>query len=229
MRKLGMIGGTSWLSTAMYYEQINRGVARKLGGVASAPLVLESLNLAEVAPLQLGGAWAEVAAIFVAAARRLEAAGAEGLIICSNTGHKVAEEVNGAIGIELIHMGDVVGERLASDGVKRAGFLGTRFTMAEPFVRERIEARGVALAPPPPATAQEIDRIIFEELAKGQVARNSQRRLKTCLTEMAQARQQAVVLACTELVLLVDPVANVLPVYDTTALHAKAAVDWILA
>jgi aspartate racemase len=229
VRKLGLIGGTSWHSTAMYYEQINREVARRLGGVASAPLVIDSLNLAEVAPLQLGGQWEQVAEIFVAAAKRLEAAGAEGLIICSNTGHKVAQEVSAAVGIELIHMGDVVGERLAADGVKRAGFLGTRFTMTEPFVRERIEARGIALSPPPPATAQEIDRIIFEELAKGHVARNSQRRLKTCLTEMAQARQQAVVLACTELVLLVDPIANVLPVYDTTALHARAAVDWITA
>jgi aspartate racemase len=227
MRKLGMIGGTSWLSTAMYYEQINKGVAAKLGGLTSAPLAIESLDLAEVAPLQLGGEWAKVAEILTGAARRLEAAGAEGLIICSNTGHKVAAEVAASVGIPLIHMGDVVGERLAADGVKRAGFLGTRFTMAEPFVRERIEARGVTLAVPNPATAAEIDRIIFEELAKGQILRNSQRRLKTCLTEMAQARQQAVVLACTELVLLVDPVANVLPVYDTTALHAKAAVEWI--
>jgi aspartate racemase len=113
--------------------------------------------------------------------------------------------------------------------VKRAGLIGTRFTMAEPFFRERVEARGVALATPDAATSQEIDRIIFEELAKGQVTRNSERRLKTCLTEMAKARQQAVILGCTELVLLVDPVANVLPIYDTTAIHAAAAVDWILA
>jgi len=229
VRKLGLIGGTSWHSTAMYYEQINKGVAKKLGGFASAPLVIESLNLADVAPLQLGGRWDEVAEIFTAAAKRLETSGAEGLIICSNTGHKVAAEVTAAVGIPLLHMGDVVGERLAADGVKRAGFLGTRFTVSEPFIRERIEGRGVALATPAPATAQEIDRIIFEELAKGEVTRNSQRRLKTCLTEMGQARQQAVVLACTELVLLVDPVANVLPVYDTTALHAKAAVEWITA
>lgn len=229
VRKLGMIGGTSWLSTAMYYEQINRGVAAKLGGLASARLVIESLDLAEVAPLQLAGEWGRVAEILTGAARRLEAAGAEGLIICSNTGHKVASEVASAVGIPLIHMGDVVGERLAADGVKRAGFLGTRFTMSEPFVRERIERRGIALSSPLAPTAAEIDRLIFEELAKGQVTRNSQRRLKTCLTEMAQAREQAVVLACTELVLLVDPVANVLPVYDTTALHARAAVEWITA
>jgi aspartate racemase len=224
-----MIGGTSWHSTAMYYEQINRGVARRLGGLTSAPLVLESLNLAEVAPLQLGGEWEAVAEILVAAAKRLEAAGAEGLMICSNTGHKVAPQVIEAVGIPLLHMGDAVGERLAADGVRRAGFLGTRFTMGEPFVRERIESRGISLTAPNAATAKEIDRIIFEELTKGQVTRNSQRRLKTCLAEMGQARQQAVVLACTELVLLVDPVANVLPVYDTTALHAKAAVEWITA
>jgi len=229
VRKLGMIGGTSWLSTAMYYEQINRGVATRVGGLTSAPLLIESLNLAELAPLQLAGEWERVADILVAAARRLEAGGAEGLIICSNTGHKVADQVEEAVAIPLIHMGDVVGARLAADGVKRAGFLGTRFTMSEPFVRGRIEALGISLSTPDPATAAEIDRIIFEELARGQVLRNSQRRLKTCLTEMAQARQQAVVLACTELVLLVDPVANVLPVYDTTALHAKAAVDWITA
>jgi len=229
MRKLGMIGGTSWVSTAMYYEQINKGVARKLGGVASATLVLESLNLAEVAPLQLGGEWDKVAEIVAGAGRRLAAAGAEGLLLCSNTMHKVAPALQQAVDLPLLHMGDVVADRLAEDGVKRAGFLGTRFTMAEPFIRERIEARGIALSPPDPATAQEIDRIIFEELAKGQVSRSSQRRLKTCLTEMGQARQQAVVLACTELVLLVDPVANVLPVYDTTALHAKAAAEWITA
>jgi aspartate racemase len=229
LRKLGMIGGTSWLSTAMYYEQINQGVARKLGGLNSAPLVIESLNLEEVAPLQLAGEWERVAEILTGAARRLEAAGAEGLIICSNTGHKVAGEVAAAVSIPLIHMGEVVAERLATDGVKRAGILGTRFTMAEPFVRAPIEARGVTLATPDAVTSAEIDRIIFEELAKGQVMRNSQRRLKTCLTEMAQARQQAVVLACTELVLLTDAVANVLPVYDTTAVHAKAAVEWITA
>jgi aspartate racemase len=229
VRKLGMIGGTSWHSTAMYYDQINRGVARKLGGLASAPLAIESLDLAEVAPLQLGGQWDAVAEIFVAAARRLEAAAAEGLLICSNTGHKVAAQVGAAVGIPLLHIGNAVGERLAADGVRRAGFLGTRFTMTEPFVRERIEARGVTLALPDQGTAQEIDRIIFEELTQGQVTRTSQRRLKSCLTEMGQARQQAVVLACTELVLLVDPVANVLPVYDTTAIHAKAAVEWITA
>lgn len=229
LRKLGMIGGTSWFSTAMYYEQINKGVARRLGGLNSAPLLLESLNLAPVAALELANEWDKVAAIVTDTARRLEGAGAEGLILCSNTVHKIADAVSAAVSIPLIHIGDVAAERLAADGVKRAGLLGTRFTVAEPFIRERLEARGIAVSFPNRATAEEIDRIIFEELAKGQVQRNSQRRLKTCLTEMAQARQQAVVLGCTELVLLVDPGAAVLPVYDTTALHAQAAVEWITA
>jgi aspartate racemase len=229
LRKLGMIGGTSWFSTAMYYEQINRGVARRLGGLNSAPLLIESLNLAPVAALELAGEWDEVGGIVAASARRLEDAGAEGLILCSNTLYKVADAVTASVSVPLIHIGDVAADRLAADGVKKAGLLGTRFTIAEPFIRERLEARGISVALPNPATAQEIDRIIFEELATGQVLRNSQRRLKTCLTEMTQARQQAVVLGCTELVLLVDPGATVLPVYDTTALHAQAAVEWITA
>ncbi|HEX4737577.1 MAG TPA: amino acid racemase [Allosphingosinicella sp.] len=229
MRKLGMIGGTSWFSTAMYYEQINKGVSKRLGGLNSAPLLLESLNMAPVAALELAEEWDQVAAIVADRARRLEQAGAEGLILCSNTLHKVAGAVSEAISIPLIHIGDVAAERLAADGVKRAGLIGTRFTVGEPFIRERIEARGIAVSLPNPATAEEIDRIIFEELAKGQIIRNSQRRLRTYLTEMAQARQQAVVLGCTELVLLVDPGAAVLPVYDTTALHARAAVEWITA
>ncbi|HEX8261750.1 MAG TPA: amino acid racemase [Allosphingosinicella sp.] len=228
MRKLGMIGGTSWLSTAMYYEQINKAVAKARGGLSSAPLVIESLDLAPIAEWELAGAWRRVEEAIAAAAARLEAAGAEGLVICSNTTHKVAPAVEAAVGVPLLHIADAAAERLAADGVKKAGLIGTRFAMNEPFLRERIEARGIALALPDAATAAEIDRIIFEELAKGQVTRSSQRRLKTCLTEMGKARQQAVILGCTELVLLVDPGASVIPLYDTTAIHAAAAARWIL-
>jgi len=229
MRKLGMIGGTSWLSTAMYYEQINKAVAKARGGLSSAPLVIESLDLAPLAELELGGDWERVGGIVAAAAARLEAAGAEGLIICSNTTHKVAPAVEAAVAVPLLHIADATAERLAQDQMNKVGLIGTRFTMAERFFRERVEARGIQLTLPDAATAEEIDRIIFEELAKGQVSRNSQRKLKTCLTEMAKARQQAVILGCTELVLLVDPGANVIPVYDTTAIHAAAAARWILA
>ena len=229
MRKLGLIGGMSWVSTAMYYEQINKGVSRKLGGLASAPMIIESVDFAPVAELQAAGKWGRLAEIMAGAARRLESVGAEGLMLSSNTMHKVYDEVAAAVAIPVIHIGEVTANKLAADGVKRAGLLGTRFTMSEGFYRDRLEAKGIAVTVPEPATAQEIDRIIFEELAKGQVLRNSQRRLKTTLTEMGQARQQAVILGCTELVMLVDPLANVVPVYDTTALHAKAAVEWITA
>ena len=229
MRKLGLIGGMSWVSTAMYYEQINKGIARRLGGSSSAPLLIESVDFGPIAAMQAAGEWNALAARMAESARRLAEAGAEGLLLCSNTMHKVYDEIAAAVDVPILHIGDVTAERLAGDGVTRAGLIGTRFTMAETFYRDRLEERGIAVSLPDPADIQEIDRIIFEELVRGQVTRQSQRWLKTCLTTMSQARQQCVILGCTELVMLVDPGATVVPVYDTTALHAKAAVDWILA
>ncbi len=229
MRKLGLIGGMSWVSTAMYYEQINKGVARKRGGLASAPLLMESMDFAGVVERQSAGDWEGLGRQLGDSAKRLADAGAEGLILCSNTAHRMYDLIAEQAGVPVIHIGDVTAERLVRDGVKRAGLIGTRFTMAESFYRDRIETHGIAVSTPDAAVMKEIDRIIFDELARGTVSRVSQRTLKTCLTIMSQARQQAVILGCTELVMLVDPVANVLPVYDTTALHAQAAVDWILA
>ena len=226
---MGLIGGMSWVSTAMYYEQINKGVARKRGGLASAPLLMESMDFAAVVERQSAGDWDGLGRQLGDSAKRLADAGAEGLVLCSNTAHRMYDRIAEQAGVPVIHIGDVTAERLVRDGVKRAGLIGTRFTMAESFYRDRIETHGIAVATPDPAVMKEIDRIIFDELARGTVSRVSQRTLKTCLTLMSQARQQAVILGCTELVMLVDPVANVLPVYDTTALHAQAAVDWILA
>ena len=223
-----MIGGTSWHSTAMYYEQINRGVARRKGGSASAPLLIESLEFEHYHHLQQVGDWDAVAEILIGSAQRLEAAGAEGLILCSNTAHKLYDRIDGEIRIPMIHIGDVTAEKLVADGVKRAGLIGTRHTMAEPFFRERLEASGITVSPPDAAMAREMDRIIADELTRGTVSRVSQRTLKTCLTLMSQARQQAAILGCTELVMLLEG-ASVLPVYDTTKLHALAAVEWILA
>jgi aspartate racemase len=217
----------SWVSTAMYYEQINKGVAKRLGGLASAPLLLESMDFAAVVQRQSDADWEGLARLLGESAKRLVDAGAEGLILCSNTAHRVYDQIAEQAGVTVIHIGDVTAEKLLKDGVKRAGLIGTRFTMSETFYRDRIEAHGIGVATPDPAVMKEIDRIIFDELARGTVSRVSQRTLKTCLTLMSQARQQAVILGCTELVMLVDPVANVLPVYDTTALHAQAAVDWI--
>jgi aspartate racemase len=228
LRKLGLIGGMSWVSTAMYYEQINKGVAKRCGGLTSAPLLMESHDFAPLADMQAAGDWERLGKAMAQSARRLVEAGAEGLLICSNTMHKVYDDV-AAVGVPVLHIGEITAERLLKDGVKRAGLIGTRFTMHENFYRDRMEAHGITVQIPDPATAKEIDRIIFEELTRGQVLRNSQRTLKTCLAEMAKARNQVMVLGCTELVMLVDPGASVLPTYDTTALHARSAVDWILS
>ena len=223
-----MIGGMSWVSTALYYEAINRGVNKRVGGLASAPLLIDSLDFGRIARMQHDGKWTALGNDMVASATRLAAAGAEGLILCTNTMHKLYGRMAKAVSVPILHIGDVTAARLRKDGVERAGLIGTRFTMAEPFYRERIEAHGIAVKTPDGPMAAEIDRIIFEELTRGQVTRAAQRTLKSCLTMMAQARQQAVILGCTELAMLVDAGANVLPVYDTTALHAEAAVDWIL-
>lgn len=228
MRKLGLIGGLSWVSTALYYETINKEVARRKGGLHSAPLLIESLDLAEVAALQSAERWDEASVIVTAAAARLAGAGAEAFVLCSNTAHKYAGKIESATGVPLIDIGRVTADRLAADGVRRAGLIGTRFSMEDAFFRHWMEARGIEVATPEPAMMAEIDRIIFEELVMGKVSRISQRTLKTAITGLAQSRNQAVILGCTELVMLVDPLANVLPVYDTTALHARAAADWIL-
>ena len=229
MRKLGIIGGTSWSSTALYYEHLNRGVAKRLGGLHSARLVIESLDLAPFAEMELCDDWDGVARVTLEAASRLEAAGADGVIITSNTGHKVYDAVAPQIGVPMLHIGDATADQLVADGRKRVALLGTRFTMLEPHVRSRLEGRGLALVPIEDVWVKEIDRIIFEELAAGRVVRDSQRKLKTLITELAKQRVQAVVLGCTELVLAVDVRANVLPVYDTTEIHARACVEWMLA
>jgi aspartate racemase len=229
LRKLGIIGGTSWSSTALYYDHINRGIAQRLGGLHSASLVIESLDLAPYAAMELSGDWDGVAKVTIDAAKRLEASGAEGIVITSNTGHKVYDAVAANVRVPMLHIADATGDRLVADRRSRVALLGTRFTMTEPHVRSRLESRGINLAPVDADWIREVDRIIFEELAAGRVIRDSQRKLKTLITELAKQKVQAVVLGCTELVLAVDVRANILPVYDTTAIHARACVDWMLA
>ena len=229
MRKLGIIGGMSWSSTALYYEHINKGVAQRLGGLHSPRLALESLDFAEIAAMEFTGDWDGIAKATREAAKRLEASGAEGLLIACNTVHKAYDEVSANVAVPVLHIADAVADRLSSDGRSRVALLGSRFTMTESFIRERIEQRGVSLAPIDGGWMKEVDRIIFEELAAGRVVRDSQRKLKTLITELQKQKVQAVVLGCTELVLAVDVRANVIPVYDTTAIHARAAVEWMLA
>ena len=229
MRKLGIIGGMSWASTALYYEHINRGIAQRLGGLHSALLAMESLDFAHIAAMEFAGDWDGIAKVTIDAARRLEKSGAEGLVIACNTVHKSYDAVAANVAVPVLHIADAAADRLVADGRTRVALLGSRFTMTEGFVRERIERRGIALAPIESGWMDEVDRIIFEELAAGRVVRDSQRKLKTLITELGKQKVQAVVLGCTELVLAVDVRANVLPVYDTTQIHARAAVEWMLA
>ncbi len=228
MRKLGIIGGTSWSSTALYYEHINRGVAQRLGALHSARLGIESLDLAPIAAMELSGDWNGVAAALTEAAKKLKASGADGLLLASNTSHKVYDQVRAAVRLPMLHIADSTAERLVADRRHRVALIGTRFTMTEGHIRDRLEARGIELAQVRADWVREVDRIIFDELAAGRVVRDSQRKLKTLITELAKQKVQAVVLGCTELVLAVDVRANVIPVYDTTAIHARAAVDWML-
>jgi aspartate racemase len=228
VKKLGIIGGTSWASTALYYEQINKGIAQRLGGLHSAVLSIESLDFDPLAALQRAGDWAGVADVMIEAAARLKASGAEGLLIAANTLHKAAPEITDATGLPVLHIGDAAGDKIAADRRNRVALLGTRLVMTEPFVRERYESRGIQLVDINPMWRAEVDRIIYEELAAGRVVRESQRKLKTLITELGKQKVQAIVLGCTELVLAVDVRANVLPVYDTTAIHARMAVEWML-
>ena len=229
MRKLGIIGGATWSSTALYYEQINRGVAQRLGGLHSARLIIESLDFEEYAAFHRANDLSGGNALIVEAAKRLKAAGAEGLVLASNTMHRAHAEVTMATALPLIDIRQVTAEQLTADRRTRIALLGTRFTMTEPFAREPYEERGIVVHELTPEWRTEVDRIIYEELAAGRVIRDSQRKLKTLITELAKQKVQAIVLGCTELVLAVDVRANILPVYDTTSIHARACVDWMLA
>jgi len=229
LKKLGILGGSSWASTALYYEHLNKGVAARLGGLHSAVLAIESLDLAPFAAMQQSGDWDGVASVAVEAARRLKVSGAEGLLLASATMHKVEGAIAAETRLPVLHIADAAADVLIADERKRIALLGTRFTMTEPYIRERLEARGLALAPIDTTWIREVDRIIYEELAAGRVTRDSQRKLKSLITELSKQKVQAIVLGCTELVLAVDTRANVLPVYDTTAIHARFAVDWMLS
>jgi aspartate racemase len=229
LRKLGIIGGMSWSSTALYYDHINRGIAQRLGGLHSARLGIESLDFDAIAAMEMAGDWDGITREVLDAAAKLEAGGAEGLIIACNTVHKSYDAVAANVGIPVLHIGDAAADRIVADRRSRVALLGTRFTMTDTFVRSRLEARGITLVPIAPEWMAEVDRIIFEELAAGRVVRDSQRKLKTLIADLARHKVQAVVLGCTELVFAVDVRANVLPVYDTTGIHARACVDWMLA
>jgi len=229
MRKIGLIGGLSWTSTARYYEIINQAIHKVKGGFHSAPLLVESLDFADVARCATQDDWDCASSQLIGAAARLEAAGAEALLICANSMHKVYERVQDAVKVPIIHIAEVVGAKMKADGIKTAALIGTRNVMTEKFYRQRLVAHGVSLLPADMELADRIDRMVYDELVVGKISRDSERYMKSELTDIAKEDVQAVVLACTELELIVDVKANVLPIYDCTSIHAKAGVDFILA
>ncbi len=228
MHKLGLIGGLSWTSTARYYAIINQAVHRARGGQHSAPLLIESLDFAEVARCATENDWDCAASQLIGAAQRLEQGGAGALLICANSMHRVYDRVQESVGIPILHIADIVGKTMKADGVERAALIGTRNVMTEKFYRQRLVGHGISLLPADMELAERIDRIVYDELTVGKVSKESERYMKSELTDIAKEDVQAVVLACTELELIVDVKANVLPIYDCTSIHAKAGVEFIL-
>lgn len=228
MRKLGLIGGLSWYSTEQYYARINKQILKRTQGTCNAPLVIESLNFCDLAKANSDQDWDRVAEVLIDAAKRLEAAGATAILICANSMHKVFDRLTEVIGVPIIHIADAVGEKMKSDGVQSAALLGTANVMAENWYRQRLVKHGVTLMPAEMDDVKDLDRIIYDELMLGQIKRESERALKSIITEIDQEGIKAVVLGCTELCMIVDTKANVLPIYDSTEIHADAGVEWIL-
>lgn len=228
MRKLGLIGGMSWYSTRTYYEHINRGVQAKAGKQASAPLLIESLDFSELVRLSTPEDWSRAGAVLADSARRLEDAGATALLIGTNAMHKVYDAVAAAVSVPVLHIAECVGRRMAHDAVRKAALLGARNVMVEGFYRQKLIAHDIELLPPEMAFVDTLDRIIYDELILGKASRQSERELKSIITNLEQDGAEAIVLGCTELEMVVDVDANVLPIYDCTRIHADAAVDWIV-
>ncbi len=228
MRKLGLIGGMSWYSSETYYNRINKQVTRRTEGICNAPLIIESLNFCDIQKATSDADWDNVAEVLIAAAKRLETAGATAILICANSMHKVHDRVADAVGVPVIHIADAVGAKMKAAGVQSAALLGTANVMAENWYRQRLVKHGVTLLPAEMDDVKELDRIIYDELMVGKISRTSERLLKTIITEIDQEGIKAVVLGCTELDMIVDTKANVLPIYDSTEVHADAGVDWIL-
>ncbi|UAB79442.1 amino acid racemase [Erythrobacter sp. SCSIO 43205] len=218
----------SWVSTGIYYDRINRIVQRRAAPMASAPLLIESLDFCELYALREEKDWQRAAQILSESAKRLEGAGAGALIINANSMHKVYDDVAQSVGIPILHIADCVGKALKDAGCESAALLGTRNVMTESFYRKRLVAHGVDLLPPNMTNVDTMDSIIYDELMVGKVTRDAERKMKTIITNKSQEGAQAIVLACTELDLIVDVDANVLPVFDSTRIHCQAAANWIL-
>ena len=229
MKTIGLIGGMSWESTLEYYRIINETVKERLGGLHSAKCVLASLDFAEIEPLQRQERWAEQAQMMVAAAQNLERAGADFLLLCTNTMHKLADDIQAGIHIPFLHIADATARRIKSTGIRKVGLLGTRFTMEQDFYRQRLEDRHhLSVLIPGEQQRELVHRVIYDELCLGIVNEVSRFGYSQVIKELAKNGAQGIILGCTEIELLVKPEDSPVPLFPTTRIHAEAAVDYSL-
>ncbi|MCB1919585.1 MAG: aspartate/glutamate racemase family protein [Candidatus Competibacteraceae bacterium] len=230
MKTLGLIGGMSWESTIPYYRIINEAVRERLGGLHSARLILYSVDFANIERLQQTDAWEEAGQVLAQAARSLEAAGAEGLALCTNTMHKVAPAIEAAMTIPLLHIADPTAAAVKQAGIRTVGLLGTRFTMEQDFYRGRLmERHGLTVIIPDLADRETVHRIIYEELCRGEVREDSRAQYRAILQRCMVAGAEGIILGCTEIGLLVKSADAPVPLFDTTYLHARSVAEWALA
>ena len=227
-RTLGIIGGMSWESTQSYYRLINEGIKAKLGNLHSADLLIHSVDFAPIGELQAQGKWEELGAIMVNSGKRLQAAGAQGLLIATNTMHKVAEQVQAATNLPLIHIADTTADAIKQQGLTKIALLGTQFTMTEDFYKQRLMDAGVQVLIPNTDARAEVHRIIYNELCQGQLLASSRQYYTQVINELAAQGAEGVILGCTEIGLLISRADSPIPVFDTTAIHAAAAVQFLL-
>ena len=227
-RTLGIIGGMSWESTESYYRLINEGIKAELGGLHSADLLIHSVDFAPIGELQAQGAWEEMGEILANSGKRLQAAGAQGLLIATNTMHKVADEVITATGLPLIHIAEATAAAIQEQGLTKIGLLGTQFTMTQDFYKQRLIDAGLQVVIPESEAREEVHRIIYEELCQGQLLDSSRQYYIEVIKQLAEQGCEGVILGCTEIGLLIKQQDSPIPVFDTTAIHAAAAIKFLL-
>ncbi|NEC06443.1 aspartate/glutamate racemase family protein [Streptomyces sp. SID7909] len=229
MKTIGLIGGMSWESTAEYYRLLNEGVRERLGGLHSAKCVLYSVDFAEIERLQVAGRWTEAGDMLADAARSLRAAGADLLLICTNTMHKVADQVAAAVDVPLLHLADATAAAVRTAGLTRVGLLGTAFTMEQDFYRDRVAGHGLEVLVPDADDRALVHRVIYDELCLGVIREESRAAYGEVIGRLVAAGAEGMILGCTEIELLVGPEHSPVPVFATARLHAEAAVAAALA
>lgn len=229
MKTIGLIGGMSWESTVTYYQLINEAVKQALGGLHSAKILLYSVDFAEIEEYQAKGLWAESAEVLAQAAENLEKAGADFLLICTNTMHKVAPQVQSRVSIPLIHIAEATAEVLKQQGITTVGLLGTKYTMTQDFYKQKLIDAGISVVIPDEQGVALVNRVIYDELCLGIIKEDSRQQFVSVIEDLRSRGAQGVILGCTEIGLLISQADTVLPVFDTTKIHAEAAAAYALS